>query len=373
MSPLPHLIRHLLNRRPGARGFQLDGRPGVLPHPKKVRTPAVLLLTGAVLVAGGTAPAAGVTPGESHLTGSGHSAGPGAGAASSAGQGADRGAGGGAGQGAARGAEYGQGWDRGAGHGTGRTVDYAAFGDSYAAGYGGGPLLDACGRTAQGYPALLDALNRVELEADATCAGATALTTPADTPVDLPEQVTNALADGTLNRHTDVVTVTIGGNDVRFGAVVAACAGPQLPPGCAPAIEQASTYASTVLAPQLAAQFARIREAAPRATVVVTGYPHLFETGAPGPLGAEAQALFNQGTDALNAVIAGEVPEDGVFVDVVDEFSGHGVGSTDPWIRFEGGPFDLHPTATGYREGYTAAILTDAGEEFRAPGCRGRR
>ena len=344
MSPLPHLIRHLLNRRPGARGFQLDGRPGVLPHPKKVRTPVVLLLTGAVLVAGGTAPAAGVTPGgESHLSGSGHSAGPGTGAG------------------------------HGAGHGTGRTIDYAAFGDSYAAGYGGGPLLDACGRTAQGYPALLDALNRVKLEADATCAGATALTTPADTPVDLPEQVTNALADGTLNRHTDVVTVTIGGNDVRFGAVVAACAGPQLPPGCAPAIEQASTYASTVLAPQLAAQFARIREAAPRATVVVTGYPHLFETGAPGPLGAEAQALFNQGTDALNAVIAGEVPEDGVFVDVVDEFSGHGVGSTDPWIRFEGGAFDLHPTATGYREGYTAAILTDAGDEFRAPGCRGRR
>ena len=259
----------------------------------------------------------------------------------------------------------------GGGHGWGRDVDYVAFGDSYASGYGGGPLLDACGRTAQGYPAQLDALDRVDLEADATCAGATALTTPADTPVDLPEQITNAQAGGTLNRHTDVVTVTIGGNDVRFGAVVAACAGPQLPVTCAPAIEQAAAYASTVLAPQLAAQFARIKETAPRAELVVTGYPHLFEAATAGPLSTEAQALFNQGTDALNAVIAGQVPADGVFVDVVDEFAGHGVGSADSWIRFEGGPFDLHPTETGYREGYTAAILADAGEQFRA-GCRGR-
>ncbi|MCC3275924.1 SGNH/GDSL hydrolase family protein [Arthrobacter sp. zg-Y20] len=265
----------------------------------------------------------------------------------------------------------GHGGGHGGGHGWGRDVDYVAFGDSYAAGYGGGPVLDACGRTEQGYPALLDARRRVDLEADATCAGATALTTPADAPVDLPEQISNAAASGTLNDRTDVVTVTIGGNDVRFGTVVAACAGTQLPATCAPAIEQASTYASTVLAPQLAAEFARIAEAAPRATLVVTGYPHLFETGAPGPLSAEAQALFNAGTDALNAVIAGQVPEDGVFVDVVDEFAGHGVGSADSWIRFEGGPFDLHPTETGYRDGYTAAILADAGSEFRT-GCRGR-
>ena len=314
---------------------------------------AVLVLAAVALLGGGAAPAAAVgTPGT---------------AAAAAGvSAAHHGGGNGPGHG------EGHGGGNSGGNAWGRDVDYVAFGDSYASGYGGGPLLDACGRTAQGYPARLDALNRVDLETDATCAGATALTTPADAPVDLPEQISNAIGSGTLNARTDVVTVTIGGNDVRFGAVVAACAGPQLPATCAPAIEQASTYAATVLAPQLAAGFARITAAAPRATLVVTGYPHLFEAVAGGPLSPDAAALFNAGADALNTVIAGQVPEGGVFVDVVDEFAGHGIGSADSWIRFEGGRFDLHPNERGYREGYLAAILTDAGNEFLAPGCRGR-
>lgn len=332
---------------------------------------AIVVLAGTALLAGGTTPAvAGSSGGDSVQHRGGHDGGHGNGQGT--GHGSGHGGGHGAGHSSGHGGGHGAG--HGSGHGGGRDVDYVAFGDSYASGFGGGPLLDACGRTAQGYPALLDALNRVDLDTDATCAGATALTTPADTPVDLPEQITGAVAQGKLTSRTDVVTVTIGGNDVQFGTVVAACAGPQLPATCAPAIEQASAYAQTVLAPQLAAEFARITAAAPRATLVVTGYPHLFETVAAGPLSAEAVALFNQGTDALNAVIAGQVPENGEFVDVVDEFAGHGVGSPDSWIIFEqGNPFNLHPTETGYRDGYTAAVLADAGGEFQAGGCRGRR
>ena len=314
---------------------------------------AVLALAVSALLIGGVAPAAADSPAH-RGAGNGHSP-------------EHRG-----GHGAGNGHGGGNAGGHGGGNGWGRDIDYVAFGDSYASGFGGGPLLDACGRTAQGYPALLDALNRVDLETDATCAGATALTTPPDAPVDLPEQISDAAARGTLNARTDVVTVTIGGNDIRFGTVVAACIGQQLPATCAPALEQANTYASTVLAPQLAAQFARIAEVAPRATLVVTGYPYLFEAGTAGPLSAEAQALFNAGTDDLNAVIAGQVPGSGVFVDVVDEFAGHGVGAADSWIRLEGGQFDLHPNETGYREGYLAAILADAGSEFSAPGCRGR-
>ena len=300
------------------------------PKPIPFRRLAVLTLTTAALLAGGAAPAA-------------------------AGGGPD--------------SRGGHGHGGGNGNGNGG-VDYVAFGDSYASGYGGGPVLDACGRTAQGYPALLDALDRVELDGDVTCAGATAFTTPADAPVDLPGQIDDAAARGLLDRKTDAVTVTIGGNDVKFGSVVAACAGPRLPASCAPALEETAAFARDVLAPKLAAEFARITALAPKATLVVTGYPYLFEAGTPGPLSAEAQALFNEGTDALNEVIAAQVPRDGVFVDVVDEFAGHGVGSADSWILFEGGRFDLHPTETGYREGYTAAILEDAGREFGV-GCRG--
>lgn len=263
------------------------------------------------------------------------------------------------------------------GHGRDRTVDYVAFGDSFAAGVGGGPALDACGRTAEGYPALLDALPRVELDSNQSCTGATALTTPPEPPagpVDLPEQISAAVSADLLNHRTDLVTVTISGNDVLFGPVAAACAGPVLPAACAPAIAAAQEYAETAVVPQLQASFAAIEAAAPRAELVVAGYPHLFEGTTPGVLSIEAQNLFNAGTDVLNALVAGQVG-DGTFVDVTEVFTGHGIGSADSWIVPATEPFGLHPTAAGYREGYLAAI-TETVELFdrdgHGRGCRGR-
>ncbi|UPO75966.1 SGNH/GDSL hydrolase family protein [Arthrobacter sp. Helios] len=259
-------------------------------------------------------------------------------------------------------------------HGRDRSFDYAALGDSYAAGYGGGAVRDACGRTAEGYPALLDGLDGVALVSNQSCAGATALSTPPgppEGPVDLPEQIEALAAGGLIGRGTDLLTVTIGGNDVRFGAVVAACAGPELPATCAPALEAAQAYAETTLAAQLRESLGRLRSLAPRAEIVLTGYPHLFEEGTPGPLSPQAQALFNEGTDKLNAVLAAQLGRGSTFVDVVDEFSGHGVGSPEPWIIFDGGPFDLHPNATGYRDGYLAAFTADV-ELPSHGGCRGR-
>lgn len=262
------------------------------------------------------------------------------------------------------------------GHGSGRMVDYVAFGDSYASGYGGGAVLDACGHTGEGYPSLLDALPRVELDADRSCAGATALSTPPAPPqgvVDLPEQIAAATAAGELTRKTDLVTVTIGGNDVQFGAVVLACGGEVLPATCAPAIAQAQAYAAGAVVPQLQQSFTAIRAAAPRAELVLTGYPHLFEGTTAGPLSIEAQNLFNAGTDALNGLLAQQVG-DGTFVDVTAAFQGHGIGSADPWILSEQ-PFSLHPNATGYREGYLPALTEALDLESRGPGkghCSGR-
>ncbi|MER1997917.1 MAG: SGNH/GDSL hydrolase family protein [Arthrobacter sp.] len=269
----------------------------------------------------------------------------------------------------------GNGWDKE----KKRTVDYVALGDSYAAGFGGGEVLDACGRTAEGYPALLDALPRVELDADVTCGGATASITPPAPPagpVDLPEQIAALQAAGSIDRNTDLVTLTIGGNDVRFTEVVAACAGAALPATCEPALAAAQAYAETTLAPQVRGSLQQLRALAPRAELVLVGYPHLFdEAGVPGLLTAEAAGLFNAGTDALNAVLAAQLPDRrSTYVDVVDEFAGHGVGSADPWIIFGAPAANLHPNATGYREGYLAAIT--AGVELHPGGgqpCRGRR
>ncbi|MBD8044467.1 SGNH/GDSL hydrolase family protein [Arthrobacter sp. Sa2BUA2] len=325
---------------------------------------ALLLAVGSGLVAGGiAAPASAAGPGA--VQGKGPNAGHHAWHSS------------GHGKGTHRGWHQGrnQGRDHGQNHGRDRSFDYAALGDSYAAGYGGGALLDACGRTAEGYPALLDGLDGVALVSNQSCAGATALSTPPgppEGPVDLPEQIEALAAGGLIGRGTDLVTLTIGGNDVRFGDVVAACAGPELPATCAPALEAAQAYAETTLAAQLQVSLARLRSLAPRAELVLTGYPHLFEEGAPGPLSPPAQALFNEGTDKLNAVLAAQLGRGSTFVDVVDEFAGHGVGSADPWIIFDGGPFDLHPNATGYQDGYLAAITADVDLPSWHGGCRGR-
>lgn len=275
-----------------------------------------------------------------------------------------------------RGGGHGHGHGGGNGHGRDRTVDYVAFGDSFAAGVGGGPALDTCGRTAEGYPSLLDALPRVELDSNQSCTGATALSTPPPPPaVDLPEQISAAVAGDLLTERTDLVTVTISGNDVLFGSVAAACAGPVLPAACTQAIAAAQEYAETAVVPQLQASFAAIEAASPRAELVVVGYPHLFEGTTPGALSIEAQNLFNAGTDMLNALVAGQVG-DGTFVDVTEIFTGHGLGSADSWIVPPGEPFALHPNAAGYREGYLEAItesvdLLDRDGHGRG-GCRGR-
>ena len=156
---------------------------------------ALLLAAGGALVSGGVAaPASGAGPDSS--------------------QGA-RAALGGKAQPHAHGAGQGKspqhGRHHGRDHGRDRSFDYVALGDSYAAGYGGGAPLDACGRTAEGYPALLDGIDGVNLVSNQSCAGATALTTPPgppEGPVDLPGQIDALAAGGLIGRSTDLVTVT---------------------------------------------------------------------------------------------------------------------------------------------------------------------
>ncbi|MHA7263210.1 SGNH/GDSL hydrolase family protein [Arthrobacter sp. TMN-37] len=241
-------------------------------------------------------------------------------------------------------------------------VDYVAIGDSYASGFGAGSYTE-CGRSPLGLPGLLDATSRVELTADATCAGATAAVVPGGA-VDVPEQIAGLTAEDSLDAGTDLVTLSVGGNDAGFGVVAGLCATEPLE-ACRRAIQRSREDAETTVASSLDAVYAQLGAAAPNANVVVTGYPHLFSPGfsGPAPFPAEAQLLFNDATDVLNRVIESRATAAGfTYVDVVDEFAGHGVGSPDPWITFTGSaaPDDLHPTAAGYREGYFRAVRCEA-------------
>ncbi|MHA7178968.1 SGNH/GDSL hydrolase family protein [Arthrobacter sp. MDB2-24] len=230
-------------------------------------------------------------------------------------------------------------------------LSYVALGDSYASGFGAGSYVNACGQSPLGLPGILDAKKQIDLVADATCAGAKVATEPGGA-IDLQEQLAALSAD------TDLVTISAGGNDAGFGTVAGVCV-TQPTEVCQQVIAATSATALPVLAANLDALYDSIQAAAPNATVVVTGYPHLFSPefgNALIPLAS--QEAFNQGTDALNALIREQAEAHGfLFVDLVPRFEGHGIGSPDSWIVSQLGAVDiLHPTAEGYRSGYYPAV-----------------
>ncbi|WP_448811470.1 SGNH/GDSL hydrolase family protein [Agromyces bauzanensis] len=222
-------------------------------------------------------------------------------------------------------------------------VSYVAIGDSYAAGFGGGDYLDDCGTSPNGYAALLASDDGQDLSALRGCIGATT------------SDVLSQL-DG-LDERTKSVTLTVGANDLGVGAVAQAC----LPPTGTPesmACSQALAYASapetiSALMTNLAATLTAVRNAAPRATVYVTGYPLLFETPSPdSPLAPFAPqiAVVNGGIVTLNSVIETVVDQRPGFeyVPVTTAFAGHGIGSIDPWIVAPGALDAFHPNAAGH-------------------------
>ncbi len=236
-----------------------------------------------------------------------------------------------------------------------RTLSYAALGDSYAAGFGAGRYENGCYQSRRGYPALLDAETRASLDVDVTCSGAT-------TSAVLTTQVP------LLPHRARLVTLTVGGNDLGFATVATTCApGPSV--ACQAAIGQALALLAprsggpSVLATRLATTYAAVAAAAPRAEILVAGYPLLFETPtASTPNGATIAAL-NNATVALNATIKATVAATAAggaeirYVDVAPGFTGHGIGSRRPYLHASG-PEALHPTARGYR--VYAAALTGA-------------
>jgi lysophospholipase L1-like esterase len=234
------------------------------------------------------------------------------------------------------------------------TLQYVALGDSYAAGVGVPPYRDRmCFQSINsGYPALLDPKGRIDLLDNATCAGAT----------------TSTVQLSALTSSVELVTLTVGGNDLGFRGLAGACLD-GTPEDCSDAIETAEGKLP-VLEIDLTALYGEVaKRAAPEALIVVTGYPHLLESTA--PFLPELIAALNFATDELNSTIRKAVDaaeavdptrDNFVYVDVTDAFEGHGIGSLDdPFINApipnESHLEDFHPNAAGYRA-YAKAIST---------------
>ncbi|WP_424347439.1 SGNH/GDSL hydrolase family protein [Kocuria sp. CH-021] len=241
-----------------------------------------------------------------------------------------------------------------------RTVEVVNLGDSYSAAFGTGGIqqvtgLDGCFQgTGRDHVDALASHPRVEVTLDAACAG---FETHEVRGLLDEQPVTDALADA------DVVTLTMGGNDIGWGTFIQVCSAPfeaaRGPAECDAMLAQAPALIASAAAS--AAETVAAVGAVSDARVVVLGYPQLFDDRQDTPLlSAGRAAQLNDWTDELNAALAAAVEQEcAVFVDVTDRFRGHGVGSADPWILFDPeSEHNLHPTERGYLSGYFPGLLS---------------
>ena len=221
---------------------------------------------------------------------------------------------------------------------------YVAIGDSFAAGMGAGAEQGKCRLSANAYPSVFARKAGIDLVVNAACAGATTS--------DLLKHQLIALDD-----RTDLVTVSIGGNDLGVAAIAGDCAA-----GKAIACRNQVTAALSllnVLPDRLDTVYSAVAQAAPNARIVVTGYTLLYDSSDPSASDFQTAAAINAATLGLNEVIRQAVEEqraDGkamTFLPV--DFAGHAIGDRKPWLNTTG-PDIFHPTATGYAE-YASRLI----------------
>lgn len=226
-----------------------------------------------------------------------------------------------------------------------QTVEYVALGDSYASGVGTRDYIDdsSCRRSDAAYPSLLaDAIG-----ADLTFAACSGAKTG--------DVLNNQL--GGLSASTDLVTITIGGNDTGWTGVVQKCAYPY-PWNCWKEIDAAEAFVRDQLPAKLHAVYNAIEDAAPNAEVIVLGYPLLFngeECNAITRISPGEQAALNDAADLLGDVIGTAALSHGFqYADVRAAFDDHAVCDDTEWINGISYPIaeSYHPNKAGQRDGY---------------------
>ncbi|MEW2297742.1 SGNH/GDSL hydrolase family protein [Streptomyces sp. NPDC006743] len=250
----------------------------------------------------------------------------------------------------------------GARHEARHRVDYVALGDSYAS----APLVPAqvdstCLRSDQNYASLVARSSRAVLT-DVTCSGATTadMTAPQGS---VPPQF------DALDRGTDLVTLTVGGNDIGFSTVLGTCAklsasDPAGAPCRSYLTGQGTDQVSDAVArtaPKIADVLRGIHRRAPHARVVVVGYPDLFPddgvgcTSAKVPLAAGDFSYLRDKEKELNGMLARQARRGGAeYVNTYAPTVGHDLcrPTGERWIETfapETPAAPVHPNAAGER------------------------
>ena len=212
------------------------------------------------------------------------------------------------------------------------TPQYVALGSSYAAGPGITPTVPdsppRCARSAENYAHVLAQHRGLSL-VDATCSGATTVDVLRGGQFGLPAQL------DAVTSQTELITVTIGGNDVYFMANLIAMSCGQ-PGGCPihPDADVNARFAN--LADSLKQIVAVARQRNPKVRVVFVNYfTVLPEQGTCALVGLSVeQADHVRGVAARLADITRKVAQES-HADLLDLGSlsrAHNACSSDPWV-----------------------------------------
>lgn len=277
-------------------------------------------------------------------------------------------------------------------------ISYVALGDSYSSGEGLWPYestlsggfinpLDSffgCHRSIRAYPNYIQTLNtllslnkpiRPKFNFYACSGAITDNVRSAGTPQQ-PEP-TQLSPKNDIGTQTQLVTITIGGNDAQFLKLLLLCFATS---NCNEVIpfQKGLKLTLTELAPMLisyveekvSAVHAELKRTAPNATILVIGYPMVVsgiecsaaQIGSSSKLylSSEEQAFMRETNRLLNEAIQRAAARNGLhFVPVDEHFRGHEVcGQKNDWINgFV--PHNLkgsfHPTGRGHLE-YSVAV-----------------
>jgi lysophospholipase L1-like esterase len=244
---------------------------------------------------------------------------------------------------------------------------FVALGDSYAA----GSLIPAspvgspagCLRSTHNYSGDVQAAIRAGRYVDVACTDATTadMTRPQDTVAG-----TNRPQFDALSARDSVVTITIGGNDIGFKSILATCVALSVTSPSGHPCERHFTAGGTdqlaarvtAAGPKVAAVLRGIGRRAPRARVLLVGYPDILPNSGTGcfpdvPL-AHGDVPYLRATEvALNRMLAREAAASGAtFVDTYRATIGHDVcqRSGVRWVEglVPASPaFPFHPNRLG--------------------------
>jgi lysophospholipase L1-like esterase len=257
---------------------------------------------------------------------------------------------------------------------------YVALGDSYAAGplvpvQTGEPL--GCLRSTGNYPSVVARTIGVADFRDVSCSSATTehLAGSQVTPLGVNPPQLDALGP-----DTELVTLTVGGNDIGFGDIVSECArrSPLQPTGSACRDFYTSggsdelTQRIDEAAPQVAAALAAIESRSPDAQVLLVGYPAILPDEGPGcfpvvPF-SPGDVDYLRGVEKdLNAMLVEQAAGTGVeYVDTYTPSIGRDVcqPATSKWIEGlvpTSPAAPIHPNARGMAGigAVVAAAVTD--------------